>query len=105
MMRLSRLGTHLSELAECPTRHPGEDALYWTDISSRQLLRDKPSTEETEVVQEDILVGGLTVQADGSLLLFMFNGTIGHYEGNSVTREVLNIPEVNSRFNDVLIDP
>jgi len=99
----TRLGDYRSRLTECPTWHPQEEQLYWIDIPGEQLLRYSPRNG-VNVVCDDI-VGGFTFQDDGSLLLFMNEGTVDHYQDGTLTREVLSLPEVDARFNDLVVDP
>ena len=104
MQATGQLSNHRSRLAECPKWHPEEEALYWTDISGGQLLR-YTATNGIEVICEQITVGGFTIQEDGSLLLFMNEGTVGHYQDEELTQEVLCLPNIEVRFNDVVTDP
>lgn len=99
-----RLDSHRCEIGECPVWHPNEDRLYWTDIGNEQLLRYSPSLEKVEVVLKNTLVGGFTIQKDGSLLLFMEDGGVGHYSDGNLTRNIFNLSGVMSRFNDVTTD-
>ncbi|WP_200761275.1 SMP-30/gluconolactonase/LRE family protein [Poriferisphaera corsica] len=93
-------------LGEGPVWHPHEQALYWTDIELGRLWRWVEGCE-AEVVYEGRKVGGFTVQADGSLLLFRDNGNVvvwqdGHESGTVIDQ----IPgHANERFNDVCADP
>jgi len=104
MKNPTRLGDYRSQLAECPTWHPREKRLYWTDIPGEQLLRYSPR-DGVDVVCDDVVVGGFTFQDDGSLLLFMDEGTVGHYQDGTLTRDVLSLPDVDARFNDLAVDP
>lgn len=103
MSTRTRVGEHRSQLAECPTWHPQEERLYWTDIGAERLLRYDPSAGVETVC--DGVVGGFTVEADGSLLLFMDEGSVGRYRDGTLTRDVLSLPDVDARFNDVVADP
>jgi len=104
MQTMGQLTNYRNQLAEGPLWHPEEEALYWTDIPEEQILRYDPS-EGTEVVCENVVVGGFTIQQDGSLLLFMDEGTVGHYRDGELSREILSLPDVEARFNDVTADP
>ena len=104
MTTVRQIGTHRNELAEGPLWHPQESALYWTDIKAEQLLRYSPS-DGFEVVRDDIIVGGFTIQEDGSLLLFMDEGNVGIYKSGNLSRKVISIPNINTRFNDVVAGP
>ena len=95
-------------LGEGPLWHPGEAQLYWTDITGGRLYRYSPATGQHEACYSGAPVGGFTVQADGSLLLFMERGAIKRWDprDGSLTTFFEEIPEVReSRFNDVSADP
>ena len=47
------LNNPLCELAEGPLWHPGEEALYWTDINGRRLWRFTPAKGRTELVGKE----------------------------------------------------
>jgi D-xylono/L-arabinono-1,4-lactonase len=99
--------THCA-LGEGPLWHPGEARLYWTDITAGHLYRYSPTTGEHERCFEGAPIGGFTLQADGSFLLFMDRGAIKRWYPDSGKVETLfeDIPEVRrSRFNDVAADP
>ena len=91
--------------AEGPLWHPQEERLYWTDIPSGHLFRYSPATQTHEQIYTGEPVGGFTVQADGSLLLFKARGVIERWsEGNTTT--ITELPEEqNTRFNDAIADP
>lgn len=79
---------------------PLDGSVHWVDIERGQVFRDG------EVIREGPVVGGFTIQQDGSLLLFGPEGRISHWspEGERVLVETL--PEVGgSRFNDVIARP
>ncbi|WP_433967103.1 SMP-30/gluconolactonase/LRE family protein [Tunturiibacter gelidiferens] len=64
------------DTGENPIWHPFEQKLYWCDIPRGWIFRFDPSTGAHERCYEGRTVGGFTIQADGSLLLFMDRGTI-----------------------------
>lgn len=101
---MKRLTDYRNQLAECPKWHPEEEVLYWTDIPGEKLLR-YDSSGGVEVVCENVVIGGFTIQRDGSLLLFMDEGTVGHYRDGVITRDILSLPKGRTRFNDVTADP
>ena len=94
-------------VGEGPLWHPDEDVLYHVDITSGRLFRYDPVTDADEQVLDlDTPIGGYTIQADGSLLLFLGKGAIAEWDGTELTSIVDEIPrERNSRFNDVIADP
>lgn len=91
---------------EGPLWHPIERCVYWTDIDSAKLYRYDPASGDHELVLDGETVGGFTIQADGSLLLFMDRGRIAVWRDGTLTNVVDEIPdERESRFNDVVADP
>lgn len=94
------------EIAEVPLWHQAERKLYWTDIPEGKLYRYDPDTDEYEQCYDGDVVGGYTIQEDGSLLLFMENGTVKRWTDGETETVIEEIPrEVGSRFNDVIADP
>ncbi len=61
---------------EGPLWHPDEQRLYWVDIPTGRMFRYNPASDEHEQFYEGEVVGGFTVQEDGSLLLFMAKGAV-----------------------------
>ncbi|HEY3330751.1 MAG TPA: SMP-30/gluconolactonase/LRE family protein [Capsulimonadaceae bacterium] len=92
--------------AEGPLWHPEEKRLYYVDIDNGYVYRYDPATETRERCFEGEMVGGITIQNDGSLLVFMARGAIRHWRDGIVTTLVDEIPaERATRFNDVIADP
>jgi D-xylonolactonase len=94
------------ETGENPLWHPDEQALYWVDIPPGLLYRHDPAVgEATLVFDAKRAIGGFTLEADGSLLLFMDRGTIGRWRDGAF--EIVNEIDLasHSRFNDVFADP
>ena len=91
---------------ENPMWHPDEQRFYWTDIPTGRLFRLDPVTGRHEQCYQGRPVGGFTIQADGSLLLFMDKGTVAVFQGDRITRTVIEeIPdETKTRFNDVIAE-
>ncbi len=86
--------------------HPGEKYVYWTDIPTGRMFRYNPATGAHEQFYEGEVVGGFTMQEDGSLLLFMANGAIAIWrDGNLRYINEENPNERETRFNDVIADP
>lgn len=93
-------------LGEGPIWHPDERVLYWCDIVAGRLHRFDPETETHEVVYEGVVLGAVTVQTDGSLLLFGEEGVVRRWDDGDVDVVLEGIPgEEESRFNDVVADP
>ena len=92
---------------EGPLWHPEEKRLYWVDIPRGRLYRYDPATETHELCFEGRPIGGFTIQADGSLLLFMDRGTVAIWrEGCPLEVIIDEIPaERETRFNEVIADP
>ena len=95
------------EIGEGPLWHEDEQTLYWVDISAGRVYRYDPASGENAVAyQHDAMVGGFTIQANGSLLLFCSRGAILHLRKGKATPVIDEIPaERDGRFNDVIADP
>ncbi|NPV07605.1 MAG: SMP-30/gluconolactonase/LRE family protein [Anaerolineae bacterium] len=91
---------------ENPLWHPMTRKVYWTDIPRGHLYSYDPATGEHQRIYEGDVVGGFTIQQDGSLLLFMARGTVKLWRGGFFIPVIEEIPaERESRFNDVIADP
>lgn len=91
---------------EGPLWHPDQNVVYWVDIPRGRLFSYDPETGEHELRYEDSVISATTIQADGSLLLFMDRGRIIRWDDGSTTPIVEEIPdERDSRFNDVIAGP
>ncbi len=93
-------------LGESAIWHEDERVLYFTDILGQLLHRHDPATGVTDVVLHGETIAGMTIQADGSLLLFQVAGRISRFTGG---RTVPIRPDIaadrDTRFNDVFADP
>ena len=106
MTRYERVADTRSHTGEGPLWHPDEGRLYWVDIPNGRLFRYDPATGEDDVCYETDVIGGFTVQDDGSLLLFEDGGRVERWDGSAATTVVDGIDgEGDSRFNDVVADP
>ena len=86
--------------------HEGEQKLYWLDIPNGSIYRYDPRAGSHERVYSGEAIGGFTVQADGSLLLFMAKGAVLIWKQGQLTTVIEEIPEEReARFNDVIADP
>ncbi len=96
-----------NELGEGPLWHPDQRLLYWTDIPAGKLFTFNPATGDQRCVYEDRPVGGMTIQADGALLLFRDQGNVVVWRDGEVLDTIIeSLPgESESRFNDVIADP
>jgi len=100
-------------VGENPLWHPDEAALYWTDIPRGRLYWYDPASPEAQrggghtQVYGGRPVGGVTLEADGALLLFRDKGNVVRFRGGAVVDTVVEAApgEETSRFNDVIADP
>lgn len=95
---------------ENPIWHAGERLLYWLDIPQGRIFRYDPRREQSEAIYQGDVVGGMTVQEDGGLLLFMEAGRVailadGMDDGSPSTVLAQREEEANKRFNDVIATP
>jgi D-xylonolactonase len=94
------------EIGENPLWHPFEKRLYWCDIATGRMFRFDPSSGKHEQFYQGEVIGGFTIQADGSLLLFMAKGAVKIWREGGVVTVIDHIPdERETRFNDVIADP
>ena len=106
MTKPELIADYQCQIGENPLWHPGEHRLYWTDIPRGRLFRYDPATGEHEQCYSGPPVGGFTVQADATLLLFMARGAIAQWGDGHLKYILEEIPdERESRFNDVIADP
>jgi len=102
----SALGGIRCKLGENPLWHSAEKRLYWIDIPAGSVYRYDPDSGVAEKVYEGGVVGGFTIQADNSLLLFMEGGGIAQLKHGKINTLIEGIPdERTTRFNDVIADP
>ncbi|MBN1589325.1 MAG: SMP-30/gluconolactonase/LRE family protein [Pirellulales bacterium] len=64
------------QLGEGPLWHPAEQRLYWADIARGRLYSFNPLSGQYNVMIEGRPITGLTLQADGSMLLFRDQGRV-----------------------------
>jgi D-xylonolactonase len=102
----SSLGGIRCELGENPLWHSAEQCLYWIDIAAGSIYRYDPNSGVAEKVYKGDVVGGFTIQADNSLLLFMEGGRIAQLKHGKMNTIIEGISdERTTRFNDVIADP
>ena len=93
-------------VGEGPLWHPDEQAVYWVDIPQGRLFRYDPASGDHSQIFEGPQIGGVAIQEDGSLLLFMERGAIAVLRDGGLDYIVREIPaERETRFNDVCADP
>jgi len=106
MIQPELIADYQCQIGENPLWHPLERRLYWTDITGGRLFRYDPATGKHEQCYSGPPVGGFTIQADGTLLLFMARGAIAQWRDGQFDYIVEEIAdEQESRFNDVIADP
>ena len=98
---------HPSATGEGPLWHEESQTLTWVDIPAGQVFRFDPATGSNErIYQHPGQVGGYTIQADGSLVLFCEHGAILRLIGDETETIIEEVPALRgSRFNDVIADP
>lgn len=106
-MIIEAVADYACQCGEGPLWSPVEKKVYWVDIPKGRLFRFDPSTGAHEQVYQDRPIGGLTLQADGSLLCFRDQGNIVVWDKGRVTRTIIeSLPDLaTTRFNDVCADP
>ena len=94
-------------VGEGPLWDPDRRLLYWADILTGRLFSYSPETGEHRLFyQRDGMIGGFTIQADGSLLLLMERGAIAVLRDGQLDYVVDSLPGADElRFNDVIADP
>mgnify|MGYP000477585369 FL=1 len=94
------------ETGEGPLWHPMERQVYWSDIPRGRIFRLNPFSRRHEQIYEGRIVGGYTIQSDGSLLLFMDRGSVAVWRDGKLEYLVNEMEgEADNRFNDVAADP
>ncbi len=105
-MKMELVADYRCATGEGPLWHPDERRVYWVDIPAGRMFRYDPATGQHEECYQGEPVGGFTLQADGSLLLFGAHGAVRIWRAGIIRTLVAEIPdERESRFNDVIADP
>ncbi|MFT3787275.1 MAG: SMP-30/gluconolactonase/LRE family protein [Tepidisphaeraceae bacterium] len=105
-MTIEPLCNHHCHTGENPMWHPDDGCVYWTDIPAGLLYRYDPSNKTSDVVYRGEPVGGFTLQADGTLLLFRVRDVASFDIRTRQTRVLFEVnDDTMDRFNDVHADP
>ena len=93
------------EIGENPLWHPGAKTIVFLDILPGAVHSYNPRKKQSSLLARGRITGGLTLQEDGSLLLFQ-DGRISILPLNGTAVEVASgLCPHNERFNDVIADP
>jgi len=93
------------DIGEGPLWNPDTRKLLWVDIPPGIIYSYDPSDGALGWHSAGAPTGGMTLQDDGSLLLFQ-DGCVSVLDPAGGRREVLsNVCPGNDRFNDVIADP
>jgi D-xylonolactonase len=79
--------------------------LYWTDIPNGRLFRLDAASGEWQRIYDGEVVGGFTLQEDGSLLLFRDHDIALRDDASNVKVLLSGFDAHAGRFNDVVADP
>jgi sugar lactone lactonase YvrE len=106
-MHFERLGDMHCATGECPVWHPGEQAVYWTDIPSRCLWRWDAASGQTRTWTLPEMVGCMAPTGDDAWLLAAQTGLFAapHLAPDAHTATLNRIADVahaapGMRFND-----
>jgi sugar lactone lactonase YvrE len=100
------IADYACQIGENPLWHQIEKRLYWCDIPNGRLFRYDPSNNTHEQCYQGSTIGGFTIQADGSLLLFMDQGTIARWHEDIPIQVISQIGrERSSRFTMSSLTP
>ena len=93
-------------VGEGPLWHPAEKKLYWIDIMTGRIMRYDPVSGEHSQFFQGPIVGGFTMQADGSFLLFLEGPAVAELRDGELHYLIDRLPEGEDyRFNDIIADP
>lgn len=73
-----------------PLWHPDEHRLYWCDPSGGNLYRFNPDDGTNELCFADRPIGAMTLQEDGSLLLFRDQANVVVFKNNEITDTIIS---------------
>ncbi len=72
-----------------PLWHPGENCLYWCDPAGGELYRFNPADGSNTLCFADRPIGAMTLQADGSILLFRDQANIVVFRDGALAETVI----------------
>jgi sugar lactone lactonase YvrE len=100
------LPTPSCELGENPLWDAARGQVYWTDIPRGRIYSWNLKSETCATLYEGELVAGITLQADGNLLLFRVQDVVTLCPDSRKVTPLLSfeIPD-GGRFNDVIAAP
>lgn len=103
---LRALPTPSCELGENPLWDAARGQVYWTDIPRGRVYAWDLEKQSVELLYEDDVVGGFTLQSDGTLLLFRTQDAVALCPDSRQVTPVLSFDiDDGGRFNDVIADP
>lgn len=79
-----RIGSMLCQVGESPVWHPGEQALYWTDIPGRKIWRYQVGGKQTQHWSLPEMAGCIAMRQDGWLVA----AQTGHFTLPALTTSV-----------------
>lgn len=85
------IADYACEIAENPLWHPIEQRLYWCDIPMGRLFRYDPAIGAHEQCYEGRMIGGFTIQADNSFLLFMDKGAVAIWRDGAPIKVIAQV--------------
>ncbi len=103
MVEISRIGTDVAALGECPVWSESEQRLYWEDIDGKAIHRTDPNTEITETRQLPGRPGSFVfTQTPGRLLVAMETSLVWLNWESGVTSPFVDVEDKTrgNRLND-----
>lgn len=106
MVSIELIADYACQTGENPLWHSDEQALYWLDIPQGKIFRYDAQSQHHEIFYEGDVIGGMTIQEDGSFLLFMERGRVARLSDGKLSTLIESIEaEADNRFNDVIATP
>lgn len=100
------IADYACHVGENPIWHSDQQFLYWLDIPQGKIYRFDPRTERSDLFFEGGVIGGMTIQQNGDLLLFMESGRISLLKDGRLISVIDKLTyEADKRFNDVIATP